>query len=114
MNGMTSVQQRDAAVAARASKSADVDSADMPDDVDDDDEEDGSGDDEDEEEDQQDEDLLDEEDQDEGVDEEGPIGQWTKPGGPRNPGATIWLTNRKEMCRLVHPDGQYMVSHSPL
>ena len=47
-----------------------------------------------------------EEEDDEGYDEEGPQGKWVK---PKNRGASVWLTVKKEMCRAVHHDGTYMV-----
>ena len=38
-------------------------------------------------------------------DEEGKEGKWTK---PQNPGGSVWLTNKKQMCRVVRTDGMYM------
>lgn len=44
-------------------------------------------------------------DDEQGYDEEGKEGEWTY---PQNRGGSVWLTNKKKMCRVVDTNGRYM------
>ena len=45
-----------------------------------------------------------EEEEDEGYDEVGEEGKWQS---PKNVGGSVWLTVKRDMCRLVNTNGQY-------
>ena len=42
---------------------------------------------------------------DQGYDEEGKPGEWT---APRNTGGSVWLSDKKDMCRVVNTEGKFM------